>query len=247
MSEDGASPKKSGRRRVAMSPDILRRAEQFRKTRETTAALTTFNEVDMSGFWDLKERIASSFAVSYGSKLALTPLAVAAAARALQSRPILNSEVRGDSIIYRDEISISVAVHTSEGLAAPVLHDCCRPVSSLCSDYAGLVAKAQDDALTSKDYVGATFSVTNGGVFGSLFSTPLLGPRQVGILGLHSIQDRAVVVDGNVVVRPMMYVALTYDHRVVEGRDAIGFLADVKALLEAPRTLLEPELVALEN
>ncbi len=234
--------KRGTQRRVSMSKLAVRRAKQFRKVRETSAALTTFNEVDMSAFLSLKQEEAVAFEETFGVKLSLVPIAASAVAQTIANFPILNAEIRHESIHFRDEVAINVALHTDRGLAAPVLADCSRPLHILCTEYAELVRRAREGLLTARDYVGGTFSVTNGGVFGSLFSTPLLNARQVGILGLHSIHERAVVVHGDVVARPMMFVALTYDHQIVEGRDAIRFLAEIKNLLEQPSVLLNSDL-----
>jgi 2-oxoglutarate dehydrogenase E2 component (dihydrolipoamide succinyltransferase) len=204
-----------------------------------TAALTTFNDVDMTGVMDLRRRTKEAFMARHGVGLGIVSFFVKAAVAALREFPILNAEIEGDEIVFKQHYDIGVAIAADEGLVVPVLRDAER--SSLAEieiAVNGYVEKVQDRSLGLDDLRGGTFTITNGGVFGSLLSTPILNPPQVAILGLHRIEDRAVVRDGQIVVRPMMYLALTYDHRLVDGREAVQFLRRVRELVEDPGRLL---------
>jgi 2-oxoglutarate dehydrogenase E2 component (dihydrolipoamide succinyltransferase) len=201
--------------------------------------LTTFNDVDMSGVMALRERHKQPFKERHGVSLGIASFFVKAAIGALRAFPRINAEIQGDDMILKRYFDIGVAVGASEGLVVPVLRDADRlsfaQIEQQIRDFA---RRAEDGTLTLADLRGGTFTITNGGVFGSLLSTPILNPPQVGILGLHKIQERPIAVNGQVVVRPMMFVALTYDHRIVDGAEAVRFLVRVKELVEDPGALL---------
>ena len=230
--------------------DRSERRERMSKRRETiarrlveaqhnAAMLTTFNEVDMTAIMSLRERQKEAFKKEYGVSLGIASFFVKASIAALRAFPPLNAEIQGNEIVYKNYFDIGMAVGAEGGLVVPVIRDADRmPFSQLelaIRDFAG---RAKNGTLTLEDLRGGTFTITNGGVFGSLLSTPILNPPQVGILGLHKIQDRAVPVNGQVVIRPMMYVALSYDHRIVDGREAVQFLVKIKEFIEDPGHLL---------
>ena len=214
-------------------------ARRLVEAQHNAAMLTTFNEIDMSAMMALRERRKESFKQDHGVGLGIASFFVKASTAALRAFPLLNAEIRGDEIILKRYYDIGMAVGAEGGLVVPVLRDADRmsfaQVEHAIRDFA---KRSADGTLTLEDLSGGTFTITNGGVFGSLMSTPILNPPQVGILGLHKIQDRAVAVDGQVVVRPMMYVALSYDHRVVDGREAVQFLVKIKEFIEDPGHLL---------
>ena len=225
--------------RVRMSKRRATIAKRLVEAQQTAAMLTTFNEVDMSAVMTLRERQKEGFKAQHGVPLGIASFFVKAAVAALKEFPRLNAEIQGDEMVLKRYYDIGVAVGASEGLVVPVLRDADR--MSFAAIEAGIrdfAARANDGTLTLEDLKGGTFSVTNGGVYGSLLSTPILNPPQVGILGLHAIKDRPAVVSGQVVVRPLMYLALTYDHRIVDGAEAVRFLVRVKALVEDPAALL---------
>ncbi len=201
--------------------------------------LTTFNEVDMSALMQLRERRKEAFQKAHGVGIGIASFFVKAAVGALKAFPQLNAEIQGDEIVFKHYFDIGMAVGAEGGLVVPVLRDADRmsflQVEQTIREFA---KKAGDGTLTLEDLKGGTFTITNGGVFGSLMSTPILNPPQVGILGLHKIADRAVVIAGEVVIRPMMYVALSYDHRLVDGREAVQFLVKVKDYIEDPGWML---------
>jgi len=214
-------------------------ARRLVEAQQTAAMLTTFNEVDMAAVMALRERRKEEFKQQHGVGLGIASFFVKASIAALRAFPQLNAEIQGDEIVLKRYYDIGIAVGVEGGLVVPVLRDAER------MSFAGIEAgirdfaeRARSGALTLEDLAGGTFTITNGGVFGSLLSTPILNPPQVGILGLHKVQDRAVPVGGQVVIRPMMYVALTYDHRIVDGREAVQFLATIKDLVEDPANLL---------
>jgi 2-oxoglutarate dehydrogenase E2 component (dihydrolipoamide succinyltransferase) len=201
--------------------------------------LTTFNEVDMSAVMALRERHKESFKTRYGTGLGISSFFVKATVAALREFPRLNAEIQGDEMVLKHYYDIGIAVSAAEGLVVPVLRDADQmSFAAIESTIREFSKKAGDGTLTLDDLRGGSFSITNGGVFGSLMSTPILNPPQVGILGLHAIKDRAVGVGGQVVLRPMMYTALTYDHRIVDGAEAVRFLVRVKELVEDPAALL---------
>jgi 2-oxoglutarate dehydrogenase E2 component (dihydrolipoamide succinyltransferase) len=214
-------------------------ARRLVEAQQTAAMLTTFNEVDMSAVMALRERQKEGFKTTYGVGLGIASFFVKAAIAALREFPRLNAEIQGDEMVLKNYYDIGVAVGAAEGLVVPVLRD--ADTLSFAGIEAGIrefAAKAKQNTLSLEDLRGGTFSITNGGVFGSLMSTPILNPPQVGILGLHAIKERPVGVGGQVVLRPMMYTALTYDHRIVDGSEAVRFLVRVKELVEDPGALL---------
>jgi 2-oxoglutarate dehydrogenase E2 component (dihydrolipoamide succinyltransferase) len=224
---------------VPMSP--LRRtvARRLVEAQQTAAILTTFNEVDMTNVLALRERYQERFVKAHGIKLGFMSFFVKAAIEALKTFPAVNGEVRGGDIVYKDHYDIGVAVGGGKGLVVPVVRDADRlSFAEVEGAIADLAARARDNKLTMKELEGGTFTISNGGIYGSLLSTPILNPPQSGILGLHSIQKRAVVVGDAVVVRPMMYLALSYDHRLIDGREAVQFLVRVKECVEDPDRIL---------
>jgi 2-oxoglutarate dehydrogenase E2 component (dihydrolipoamide succinyltransferase) len=231
----GARPEE----RVRMTKRRQTIARRLVEAQHTAAMLTTFNEVDMSAVMALRERQKEAFKKRYGVGLGIASFFVKASIAALRAFPPLNAEIQGDEIVFKHYYDIGVAVGAEGGLVVPVLRDTDRlsfaQIELAIRDFA---ARAGNGSLTLEDLRGGTFTITNGGVFGSLLSTPILNPPQVGILGLHKIQDRAVPVEGQVVIRPMMYVALSYDHRIVDGREAVQFLATIKGFVEDPGRLL---------
>ena len=234
-----AAPEEAGERVVPMNRIRLRIAERLVQAQHTAAILTTFNEVDMSAIVELRARRRESFERQHGVKLGLTSFFGRACVQALREVPELNAVVRGTDLVYHDFVHLAVAVQTDRGLVVPVIHDAHR----LCfveleREIARLAGKARDHRLSLDDLAGGTFTVSNGGIFGSLLSTPILNPPQSGILGMHKIEKRPVVVDDQVVIRPMMYVALSYDHRIVDGEQSVTFLVKVKERLEDPERLL---------
>jgi 2-oxoglutarate dehydrogenase E2 component (dihydrolipoamide succinyltransferase) len=224
---------------VPMSP--LRRtvARRLVEAQHNAAILTTFNEIDMSNVLALRERYQDRFVKAHGIKLGFMSFFVKAAVDALKAFPAVNGEVRGNDIIYKDHYDIGVAVGGGKGLVVPVVRDADRlGFAEVEAAIADLAARARDNKLTMKELEGGTFTISNGGIYGSMLSTPILNPPQSGILGLHAIQKRAVVVGDAVVVRPMMYVALSYDHRLIDGREAVQFLVRVKECVEDPDRIL---------
>ena len=225
--------------RVRMSKRRATIARRLVEVQSTAAMLTTFNEVDMSAIQSVRERHKQTFKDRHGVGLGLTSFFVKAVVGALREFPRLNAEIQGDEMVLKHYFDIGVAVGASEGLVVPVLRDADRLSFSQIEQRVRAFAKAAEDGtLSLADIQGGTFTITNGGVFGSLLSTPILNPPQVGILGLHAIKDRPVAMNGQVVIRPMMYTALTYDHRIVDGSEAVQFLVRVKQLVEDPGALL---------
>lgn len=231
----------SGRadRRVAMTRLRQRIAERLLEAQRTAAILTTFNEVDMAPVQALRKRVQDEFQRTHGIKLGLMSFFVAAACRALKQYPVVNASVDGRDIVYHDFYDIGVAVSSERGLVVPVLRDAERlSLADIERKIADFAQRANALELTLEELEGGTFTISNGGVFGSMLSTPILNPPQSAVLGLHRIQDRPMAVDGQVVIRPMMYLALSYDHRIIDGREAVSFLKSVKDQLEAPEGLL---------
>ncbi|MBI2185930.1 MAG: 2-oxoglutarate dehydrogenase complex dihydrolipoyllysine-residue succinyltransferase [Acidobacteria bacterium] len=225
--------------RVRMSKRRQTIARRLVEAQRTAAMLTTFNEVDMTAVMTLRERRKEEFKKEHGVSLGIASFFVKAAIAALRGFPQLNAEIQGDEIVLKHYCDIGIAVGAEGGLVVPVLRDADRmSFAEIELGIRDFAARAASGALTLEDLAGGTFTITNGGVFGSLLSTPILNPPQVGILGLHKIQDRAIPVNGQVVVRPLMYVALTYDHRIVDGREAVQFLVRIKDLVEDPANLL---------
>ncbi|MGC6485466.1 MAG: 2-oxoglutarate dehydrogenase complex dihydrolipoyllysine-residue succinyltransferase [Candidatus Puniceispirillales bacterium] len=218
-------------------------ATRLKDAQNTAAMLTTFNEVDMSAVMALRSEYKESFEKTYGVKLGFMSFFVKAVIEALREFPAVNAEIHGDDIIYKNYYNIGVAVGTPQGLVVPVLKD--ADVMSLAEIEASIAAfgqKAREGNLSMADMSDGTFTISNGGVYGSMMSTPILNPPQSGILGMHNIQKRAVVVSGKsgdeIVIRPMMYLALSYDHRIIDGREAVSFLVRIKTMIEDPRRLL---------
>jgi 2-oxoglutarate dehydrogenase E2 component (dihydrolipoamide succinyltransferase) len=226
---------------VPMTPMRKRIAERLVSAQNTAALLTTFNEIDMSAVIALRAEHKESFQARHGVKLGFMSFFVKAVIDALKLVPQMNAELRGDSIVYHNYFDIGVAVGGGKGLVVPVLRNAERLSFAEVETAIGeLASRAQANKLTLEELQGGTFTISNGGIYGSLLSTPIVNPPQSGILGLHAIQDRPVAHDGHVVVRPMMYVAVTYDHRLVDGREAVTFLKRVKDCVENPsRMLLE--------
>jgi 2-oxoglutarate dehydrogenase E2 component (dihydrolipoamide succinyltransferase) len=236
---------------VALS-DSDRREERVRMTRrrrtiaqrlleasQTTAMLTTFNEIDMSAVMDIRKRRNEEFQKRFGVKLGFTSFFMKASISALKAFPQVNAEIDGEEIVFKHYYDIGMAVGSSEGLVVPVIRDADRlSFAEIEGRVKDLVAKTEQGKLSIEDLRGGTFTITNGGVFGSLLSTPILNPPQVGILGLHKIEERPIALNGEIVIRPMMYVALSYDHRIVDGREAVQFLVHVKQVIEDPAWML---------
>ena len=233
-------PVDSARERVvAMSPLRKTVARRLVEAQHAAAILTTFNEIDMTNVLALRERYQERFVKLHGIKLGFMSFFVKAAIEALRAFPAVNAEIRGTDIVYKDHYDIGVAVGGGKGLVVPVVRDADRlSFAEIETTIGELAARARDNKLGLKELEGGTFTISNGGVYGSLLSTPILNPPQSGILGLHAIQKRPVVVGDAVVVRPMMYVALSYDHRLVDGREAVQFLVRVKECVENPERLL---------
>ena len=226
---------------VAMSPFRKRIAERLVQSQQTAALLTTFNEVDMGAVMDLRKAHQEAFLEKYGIKLGFMSFFVKATIEALKMFPSVNGEIRGNDVVYKNFYDIGVAVGGGKGLAVPVIRNADRlgfaEVEQTIADFG---KRAKDNKLELAELQGGTFTITNGGIYGSMMSTPIVNPPQSGILGLHAIQDRPMAIKGQVVIRPMMYVALTYDHRLVDGREAVTFLKRIKQCMEEPaRILLE--------
>jgi 2-oxoglutarate dehydrogenase E2 component (dihydrolipoamide succinyltransferase) len=227
-------------RRVAMTRMRSRIAERLLEVTQTTASLTTFNEVDMSAVMGLRKSYQDEFVKTHnGTRLGFMGFFVKAAVEALKRFPLVNASIDGNDIIYHGYQDIGVAVSTERGLVVPVLRNAenmsIATIENSIGDYAG---KARDGKLTIEEMTGGTFTITNGGVYGSLLSTPIINPPQTAILGMHSIQQRPVVVDGEIVIRPIMNLALSYDHRLIDGKDAVRFLVAIKQLIEDPAKIL---------
>jgi 2-oxoglutarate dehydrogenase E2 component (dihydrolipoamide succinyltransferase) len=226
-------------KRIRMSRRRQTIATRLLEAQRTAAMLTTFNEVDMTFIMEIRARQREAFQKRHGVGLGFMSFFTRAVVGALRDFPNLNAEVRGDEIVQKGYYDIGIAVGAEGGLVVPIVRDADRKsFSDIEREIARLAEKARDNTLTLEDLRGGTFTITNGGVFGSLLSTPILSPPQVGILGMHKIQPRPVALDGQVAIRPMMYLALTYDHRIVDGREAVQFLVRVKELIEDPTALL---------
>ena len=226
-------------RREPMSRLRSRVAERLVAAQHTAAMLTTFNEVNMQPVNELRQRFKADFEVKHGVKLGYMSFFVRAVCRAMQQFPVVNAAIDGSDIVWHGDVDIGIAISSPRGLVVPILRRAqtlsSAEIEAAIADFA---RRAREAKLTLEDLSGGTFSITNGGVFGSLLSTPILNPPQSAILGMHTIQERPVAENGQVVIRPMMYLALTYDHRLIDGRDAVQFLVAVKAALEAPENLL---------
>lgn len=225
--------------RVPMSR--LRRsiATRLKEAQNTAALLTTFNEVDLQPMQELREKYKGTFEKTHDTKLGMMSFFTKAVIEGLKRFPIMNASVDGTDIVYHDYYDIGIAVSSPRGLVVPILRDAEQlSYAGIEKSIRGLAIKARDGKLTIDDLTGGTFSITNGGVFGSMLSTPIINPPQSAILGMHSITDRAVVRNGEVVIRPMMYLAVSYDHRIIDGRDAVQFLSTVKECIEDPAKIL---------
>jgi 2-oxoglutarate dehydrogenase E2 component (dihydrolipoamide succinyltransferase) len=232
-------PTKGGERRVPMTRLRKRVATRLKDSQNTFALLTTFNEIDMSNLMQMRTQHKDLFQEKHGVKLGFMSGFVKAAVSALKQFPAVNAVIDGDDIIYRDYVDISIAVGTAKGLVVPVIRGADHlDFAQIEKTINTLGKKANDGSISIDDMAGGTFTISNGGVYGSLISTPIINPPQSAILGMHSIQKRPVVVGNDVVVKPMMYVALTYDHRLIDGREAVLFLRAVKDNVEDPRRLL---------
>ncbi|MDE2336622.1 MAG: 2-oxoglutarate dehydrogenase complex dihydrolipoyllysine-residue succinyltransferase [Alphaproteobacteria bacterium] len=225
--------------RVRMTRLRQRIAERLKDAQNTAAILTTFNEVDMSHIMALRAQYKDSFEKKHGVRLGFMSFFVKAAVQALKDFPAVNAEIDGTDLVYKNYYDIGVAVSTPAGLVVPVVRDADKKgFAEIEKEIGDLGTRARDGKLSLDELTGGTFTVTNGGVFGSLMATPIINPPQAGILGMHKVQERAVVVNGQVVVRPMMYVALSYDHRIIDGRESVSFLVRVKDAIEDPQRLL---------
>lgn len=225
--------------RVKMTRLRQRIAERLKDAQNTAALLTTFNEVDMSHILDLRNQYKESFEKKHGVKLGFMSFFVKAAVQALQDFPAVNAEIDGTDIVYKNYYDIGVAVSTPTGLVVPVVRDADQKgFAGIEKEIGNLGLRARDGKLGVDDLTGGTFTVTNGGVFGSMLSTPIINPPQSAILGMHATKERPVAINGQVVIRPMMYLALSYDHRIVDGKEAVSFLVRIKDAIEDPQRLL---------
>jgi 2-oxoglutarate dehydrogenase E2 component (dihydrolipoamide succinyltransferase) len=228
-----------GEERVKLTPLRKRVAERLLQAQSNAAILTTFNEVEMTNVMRLRKEYGERFEKKHGVKLGFMSFFVKAAIEALRSFPAVNAYLEGDEVVFHHFYDVGVAVSGSRGLVVPVIRDADQKsmaeLEKVISDFG---VKAKNDKLQLSDLQGGTFTISNGGIFGSMLSTPILNPPQTGILGMHNIQERAVVRDGQVVARPMMYLALSYDHRLIDGREAVQFLVRIKDCLEAPERIL---------
>jgi 2-oxoglutarate dehydrogenase E2 component (dihydrolipoamide succinyltransferase) len=239
VSRPAVAPGTRGERREPMSRIRKRIAERLVDAQRTAAILTTFNEIDMSEVMELRARYKDAFQKRHGVGLGFMSLFAVACIAALKDVPAVNAEIRGDDVVHKDFVHLGIAVGTPRGLVVPVVRDAdLLSVADLEKEIARLAVLARDGKLLPDDLVGGTFTISNGGVYGSLLSTPILNPPQSGILGMHKIEKRPVVVNDQIVVRPMMYVALSYDHRLVDGEQAVTFLVRVKERLEDPARLV---------
>ena len=214
-------------------------AERLKQAQNTAAMLTTFNEVDMGAVMALRDKYKDGFENRHKVKLGFMGFFVKACLQALKEIPAVNGEIDGNDIIFKNHYDIGVAVGTEQGLVVPVVRDADQlSLAGIEAKIAELGRRARDGKLSIDELTGGTFTITNGGVFGSLMSTPILNPPQSGILGMHKIQQRPMAMDGKIEIRPMMYLALSYDHRIIDGREAVTFLVRVKECLEDPQRLL---------
>jgi 2-oxoglutarate dehydrogenase E2 component (dihydrolipoamide succinyltransferase) len=225
--------------RTPMSPIRKRIAERLLKARQNTAMLTTFNDVDMSAVIELRQRYKETFQKKYGVSLGFMSFFIKASVEALKAIPAINATIDGQDIVYHHYYHVGVAVGSEKGLVVPVIRHADRlTFAQLEQAINTFVAKIKDNKLTLADLDGGTFTITNGGVFGSLLSTPILNTPQSGILGMHRVDKRPVAVNDQVVIRPVMYVALSYDHRIVDGREAVTFLKHIKECIENPERIM---------
>ncbi len=224
--------------RVRMTRLRMTIAKRLKEAQNNAAMLTTFNEVDMSEIMQMRKNHQSEFQKKYGVKLGFMSFFVKSCISALKNYPAVNAEIQNDEIVYKNYYNISFAVGTDRGLVVPVLRNSDQmSFADIEKNIALLGDKARNGKITIEDLQGGTFTITNGGIYGSMLSTPILNPPQSGVLGMHNIIERAVVKDGNIIVRPMMYLALSYDHRIIDGKEAVSFLKNVKDFLEDPKRL----------
>jgi len=235
----GPRPEAAREERVRMTRLRKRIAERLKEAQNTAAILTTFNEVDMSAVIALRKAYRDAFEKKHGVRLGFMSFFVKAAIAALKEFPAVNAEIDGDDLVYKNYYHIGVAVSSPQGLVVPVIRDADRlgfaEIEKAIAEYA---AKAREGKLALEDLMGGTFTISNGGIFGSLLSTPILNPPQAAILGMHKMQERPVAVDGQIALRPMMYLALSYDHRIIDGREAVTFLVRIKERIEDPQRLV---------
>jgi 2-oxoglutarate dehydrogenase E2 component (dihydrolipoamide succinyltransferase) len=228
-----------GERRVPMTRLRTRIAERLLHSQQSTATLSTFNEVNMQKVFDLRNLYKARFEQEHNIKLGFMSFFVKASVEALKRYPIINAFIDGNDVIYHDYYDIGIAVSTDRGLVVPILRDADRlnfgEIERAVTEFS---RRARDGKLSYEDLSGGTFSITNGGIFGSMLSTPILNPPQSAILGMHAIKDRAVVENGQIVIRPMIYLAMSYDHRLIDGREAVSFLYTIKELLEDPARMV---------
>ncbi len=226
-------------KRVPMTRLRKRIAERLLEAKNSTAMLTTFNEVDMQPIITLRKTYGEKFEKQHGVRLGFMSFYIKAVVEALKRYPEVNASIDGDDVVYHNYFDISIAVSTPRGLVTPVLRDCDKlSMAEIEKQIKVLAEKGRDGKLTVEDLTGGNFTITNGGVFGSLMSTPIINPPQSAILGMHAIKERPIALNGQVVIRPMMYLALSYDHRLIDGRESVGFLVTIKELLEDPTRLL---------
>lgn len=234
-----AVPSGTRETREKMTTRRKRIAENLLLSQHQTAHLTTFNEIDMTAITALRERLKDRVEKEQGVKLSYMPFFVKAACLALEAYPAVNAQIDGDTIVYKHYVNMGIAVASDAGLVVPNVKDAdAKSIVQIGKDIAGVAKRARDGKLSMDDLTGGSFTITNGGVFGSLLSTPIINYPQVGILGLHKTQDRPVAIDGKVEIRPMMYVALSYDHRMIDGQQAVLFLVRFKELMEDPAAML---------
>ena len=239
--QEAKAPREVGPREERVKMTRLRQtiARRLKEAQDTAAMLTTFNDVDMSAVMDLRSRYKDTFLDKHGVKLGFMGFFVKACVNALQEIPAVNAEIDGTDIIYKNHYDMGIAVGTDRGLVVPVVRDCDElSIAGIEKEIGNLGKKARDGSLSIADMQGGTFTITNGGVYGSLMSTPILNPPQSGVLGMHRIEQRPVAVNGKVEIRPMMYLALSYDHRIVDGKEAVTFLVRIKEALEDPERMI---------
>ena len=241
MNNPSTTDKTSKEREEVVKMSKIRKtiATRLKESQNTAAILTTFNEVDMSEIMKVRETKKEDFMERYNVKLGLMSFFVKAVVTSLQEFPAVNAEIREENIIYKNHFDIGIAVGTEKGLVVPVLKDAdIMTFGDIEQQIVELSSKAKEGTLTMDDLTGGTFTISNGGVYGSMLSTPIINRPQSGILGMHNIQKRAVVVDDEIVIRPMMYLAFSYDHRIIDGKESVGFLISIKNLLENPSKLI---------
>lgn len=242
--------KSRNEKREKMTPLRRKLSERLVAVKNETAMLTTFNEIDMSRVMDMRAKLQNKFVEKHGLKLGFMSLFTKAVAEAMQFHPMINSQINGEDILTPEFVDVGIAVQTPKGLMVPIIRNTeSKTVAEIEIELKELAEKARNKKISVEELTGGTFTITNGGVFGSLMSTPIINPPQSAILGMHNIVDRPVAVNGQVVIRPMMYVALSYDHRIIDGKDSVGFLVKVKEFIENPERLLtggrSPEEVLL--